>query len=78
MSKQGTCRHCGREGCIEDHHVYPFKRYFKDETTIKICPNCHTDYHDNLPMYRLEKNQYKSFFISWLWGLFDGKPKAEA
>ena len=73
--KYGKCKKCGNETYLEEHHIIPFKKEYKDNRTIDICPNCHTEIHNLLPTTKQSKSFYESFFLSWIFDLFNSKNK---
>ena len=66
------CKKCGKLGIVETHHILPSSIFGKNDQTIDLCPNCHTDYHDQLGLKNL-KNDSMEFhfnaFFRWLSGL---------
>jgi predicted HNH restriction endonuclease len=56
--KKGYCKKCGKYGWVHSHHVLP-KHTFESKVTYRLCPNCHTDYHET----------NKRSFYKWLIGV---------
>ncbi len=44
-AKRGRCEKCGKTFYVHSHHIFP-KAIFGDGETVKLCPNCHTHYHE--------------------------------
>ena len=44
-AKKGRCRKCGTYFYVHEHHIFP-KNKFGDGPTVKLCPNCHTHFHE--------------------------------
>jgi hypothetical protein len=69
--KKGYCRKCNQYGWIEEHHPLPISTFGEGET-VKLCPNCHTDYHTQLGRKNLENDSveyhYEKFY-RWLFGV---------
>lgn len=40
-----TCEWCGRKNYVLHEHHYPITKSNGGINTVKICPNCHTNYH---------------------------------
>ncbi len=66
------CEKCENYGWVEKHHVLPKCEFGDDGELVKLCPNCHTDYHQKLGRKNL-KNKSMVFhfekFYRWLAGL---------
>ena len=63
----GYCRKCGKFGFVHKHHVLP--NHFSDrKVTYKLCPNCHTEYHEeNKKIFNSEDPvRHKTAFYKWL------------
>ncbi len=69
--KKDFCQKCGKYGWVEKHHVLPQCEFKGDGDIYKLCPNCHTDYHQKLGFKNL-KNKSMEFhfykFYRWLMG----------
>jgi len=70
-SKKARCEKCGKFFWVDNHHVLP-KAVFKGEgDVVKLCPNCHRDYHEHLGRKNLknpDEKFHKAFFLKWLTG----------
>jgi len=45
-AKKGVCYKCGNLFYIHDHHILPQAIFGKTGETVKLCPNCHTHFHE--------------------------------
>jgi len=67
---KGYCEKCKKFGLVEDHHILPLSTFGKNEEKIKLCPNCHSDYHNYFGRKNLKNPniefQLNSFF-KWLY-----------
>jgi Zn-finger protein len=45
-AKKGICYKCGNLFYVHEHHVLPKAIFGKDGETVKLCPNCHTHFHE--------------------------------
>jgi hypothetical protein len=70
--KKDYCEKCKKYLIVQEHHILPQSTFGKTKETIKLCPNCHTDYHNSLGSKNL-KNPDMEFhfekFYRWLAGL---------
>ena len=70
--KKDICQKCKKDGWIEVHHILPKCDYGNNDQTVKLCPNCHTDYHQQLGNKNLKDKSmefhFKTFY-KWLAGL---------
>ena len=66
-----TCAKCGIEFYYEEHHVLPKCTFNGEGDIVRLCPNCHTEYHKQLGQKNL-KNPDMVFhfhkFYTWLYG----------
>ncbi len=70
--KKDICEKCGKYGWIENHHVLPQCEFKGEGDIVKLCPNCHTDYHKKLGKKSLHNKSMKFHFekfYRWLAGL---------
>ncbi len=58
-------------GWVEKHHILP-QNDFGDGETVKLCPNCHRDYHQALGYKNLKGRSiefhYEKYY-RWLYGV---------
>ena len=70
--EQDICQKCKKFTYVEKHHVLPKSIFGETKETAKLCPNCHTEYHQHLGTGNL-KNEDMVFhfytFYKWLSGL---------
>jgi len=45
-AKKGKCEKCGIFFYIHEHHILPKSIFGKKGQTAKLCPNCHTHFHE--------------------------------
>ncbi len=45
-AKKGVCRKCGTFFYVHKHHILPKSRFGRKGKTMKLCPNCHTHFHE--------------------------------
>ena len=45
-AKKGECKKCGVYFYVHDHHILPKSIFGKKGETAKLCPNCHTHFHE--------------------------------
>lgn len=45
-AKKGTCVKCDLYFYVHDHHILPQSKFGKKGETAKLCPNCHTHFHE--------------------------------
>ena len=69
--EKDKCQKCNDYGWVEKHHILPKSDYGENDQTAKLCPNCHTDYHQKLGNKNLkgkpEEFHFKKFY-KWLAG----------
>jgi hypothetical protein len=67
-SKKENCSKCSTFFWVDKHHILP-KAIFKGKgPTVKLCPNCHRDYHEQLGRENLKNPDeafHYAFFIRW-------------
>jgi uncharacterized protein with PIN domain len=68
--KRGYCKKCGKYGWVHSHHVLP-KHTFESKVTYRLCPNCHTDYHETNKeiFHSKDPDRHKRSFYKWLIGV---------
>jgi len=70
--EKDTCEKCGKYTWVERHHVLPQSTFGEKGETVKLCPTCHTDFHQHFGQENL-KNEDMAFqfytFWKWLCGL---------
>jgi len=67
-----VCEKCGKENWIEEHHVLPKSVFGGIGDTVRLCPNCHTDYHQKLGTKNLKNPDmvfHLLFYNRWKYGL---------
>ena len=65
--EQAICEKCGKYTYVEKHHVVP-RNILKNGETVKLCPNCHNEYHIKLGRENLKNKDYIfhwHFFLRW-------------
>ena len=45
-AKKGKCGKCGKYFYIHEHHILPRAVFGEKGKTEKLCPNCHTHFHE--------------------------------
>ncbi len=45
-AKKGICYKCGQFFYVHEHHILSQAIFGKEGETIKLCPNCHTHFHE--------------------------------
>ena len=45
-AKKGKCAKCGIYFYVHEHHILPQSIFGKKGETVKLCPNCHTHFHE--------------------------------
>lgn len=45
-AKKGYCSKCGQYFYVHEHHVLPKAIFGNDGQLVKLCPNCHTHFHE--------------------------------
>lgn len=45
-AKKGQCLKCGKYFYIHEHHILQKSKFGKKGKTVKLCPNCHTHFHE--------------------------------
>ncbi len=45
-AKKGKCKKCGNYFYVHEHHILPKSKFGKKGKTVKLCPNCHTHFHE--------------------------------
>jgi transcription elongation factor Elf1 len=68
--KIGVCPKCNTETWLEEHHILPKAVFGKNDKTVLICSNCHTDFHKKVGSKLESKNPdvYWVAYIQWLIG----------
>lgn len=69
--KKGLCEKCKKFTWIEKHHILP-QCDFSEKETYKLCPTCHTDYHQKLGNKNLKGKTIEFHYLNfyrWLAGL---------
>ena len=69
--KKGNCMKCGTNTYLEKHHVLPKNTFGETGDKIELCPNCHTEYHQELGYKNLKnKNMlfHLTFWYNWFYG----------
>jgi len=70
--KKGTCAKCKKYTWVEEHHILPKSTFGETGEIIKLCPTCHTDFHQHLGQENLKNDDmvYQFYtFSKWLCGL---------
>jgi 5-methylcytosine-specific restriction endonuclease McrA len=68
-AKRGECEKCGRIFYIHEHHILPRAIFGENGETIKLCPNCHTHYHEyqNLNQEDMtDQNETERVWSNWI------------
>jgi len=58
------CAKCGTFFYVHDHHIV-LKSFFGIEETEKLCPNCHTHFHEYLNRQNPDKNDLTANLHVW-------------
>jgi hypothetical protein len=70
-SKKDVCVKCNTLFWVDKHHILPKTVFEGKGDVVRLCPNCHRDYHEHLGRKNLkikdEKFHY-DFFFKWLSG----------
>jgi len=69
---QKECAKCGKYTYVEEHHILPKSVFGKNDETVFLCPNCHTDYHQKLGRENLKNPDmvfHLLFYNKCLYGL---------
>lgn len=45
-AKKGKCEKCGEYFYTHEHHILPKSIFGNKGETSKLCPNCHTHFHE--------------------------------
>ncbi|HMY69515.1 MAG TPA: hypothetical protein PL048_10460 [Leptospiraceae bacterium] len=45
-AKKGRCIKCNLFFYVHDHHILPKSRFGNEGETVRLCPNCHTHFHE--------------------------------
>jgi len=45
-AKKGKCKKCQQYFYVHEHHILPKSIFGKKGNTVKLCPNCHTHFHE--------------------------------
>ncbi len=45
-AKKGKCKKCNNYFYVHEHHILPKSKFGKKGKTVKLCPNCHTHFHE--------------------------------
>lgn len=67
--KKEYCAKCAILWWLENHHIFPKGTFGENNFIIRICPNCHVDYHVKLGQTGLKNTDPKfhlDFFKKWL------------
>jgi hypothetical protein len=70
--KEGYCDKCKQFTVVETHHILPKSTFGENEETAKLCPTCHTLYHQKLGNENLKNPDpvfHFYFFYRWKYGL---------
>lgn len=66
--KQGKCTKCKQETWLEEHHILPTSIFGKNKFIVYLCPNCHTDFHQKIPLTSKNKDYYLGAYLQWILG----------
>ncbi len=67
-AKKGKCRKCGNYFYIHEHHILSQAIFGKGGKTIKLCPNCHTHFHEySKKETKNKKNKDEAMEIWLIW-----------
>lgn len=50
-AKKGFCIKCNQYFYVHDHHILSKSIFGNDGETVKLCPNCHTHFHEYSKMH---------------------------
>ena len=67
--KKGKCERCPAITYLEKHHIWPKSIFGGIGPVIKLCPNCHNEYHIELGRKKL-KNTDISYHENKFWKWF--------
>ncbi len=70
--EKANCEKCGKYGWVHNHHILPKSDFGGEGDIVKLCPNCHADYHKKLGKKNLKGNSMEFHFekfYRWLSGL---------
>ncbi len=64
-AKKERCEKCKEYFYVHDHHILK-KSIFGEGETKKLCPNCHTHYHEYLKKQDIDPEDMKQNLYIWL------------
>lgn len=70
-SKNGHCSKCNIYFWVDKHHILPKATFGGKGDIVRLCPNCHRDYHEQLGTKDLknpDEQFHYTFFTKWLAG----------
>jgi NAD-dependent SIR2 family protein deacetylase len=70
--RKGKCDKCGKITYVEEHHILPKSTFGENDQKVDLCPNCHTDYHQELGTKNLKNPDivfHLFFYEKWKYGL---------
>ncbi|TAD97305.1 MAG: hypothetical protein EAZ97_12745 [Bacteroidetes bacterium] len=70
-TKKDICVKCNNYFWIDKHHILPKSVFGGEGDIVRLCPNCHRDYHEQLGTKDLKiKNRqfHYDFFAKWMAG----------
>ncbi|TAH22688.1 MAG: hypothetical protein EAZ08_00180 [Cytophagales bacterium] len=70
-TKKGYYSKCKKYFWIDKHHILPKSIFGGKGDIVRLCPNCHRDYHEQLGTKNLknpDEHFHYAFFTKWLAG----------
>jgi len=64
-AKKGICYKCGKYFYVHDHHILPQSIFGKNGETVKLCPNCHTHFHEYSRQKSTDNANKQEVLIIW-------------
>jgi hypothetical protein len=64
-SKKGQCEKCEKYFYVHEHHILPKSIFEKKGNTAKLCPNCHTHFHEYSKTHTKEPNNEQEALKIW-------------
>jgi len=70
--KKDRCLKCNKYEFVQEHHILPTSTFGENDEKVKLCSNCHTEYHQILGSKGLKNPDAKFHlekYYKWLYGL---------
>jgi len=68
-AKKGKCVKCKEYFYVHEHHILPKSIFGKKGKTVKLCPNCHTHFHEYNKQNNInpeDVNETLKIWTTWL------------